>query len=179
VDRNGLKATLEVSTNIAVLLVAIAVLSVLAIAVFTRPPAPNLSPGLEKGRVIGQLPNVDYRSSDQTLLIMLNTNCSYCRESLPLYRKIVDAQPQRNQSLRVIAVFPNSEDQVGKYLKENQLTVDSVAGVDFQALRVSGTPTMVLVNNRGEVKDFWTGKLDDREADDFVRTLLTEKGASQ
>lgn len=178
-ERPTLKSTLEVSTSIAVLLVAVAALSTLAITFFVKPASPNFRPGLEKGKALGQVSNLDYRSSEETLLIALNTNCSYCRESLPLYRKLSATQPQGNKSLRIIALFPNRAEEVARYVKENQLVVDTIANVDFASLPVSGTPTMILVNNRGEVKDFWVGKLAATEADEFVRSLSAEKRSSE
>ena len=178
-DRHSLKATLEVSTNIAVLLVAVSVLSLLAIFFFVGPRKPELTPGLEKGRVLGNLTNIDYRGSERTLLIALSTTCAYCRESLPLYRRILDAENNARKPLRVIALFPNSADEVAKYLKENQLTIDTITGVDFSSLHISGTPTMILVNDRGVVNDFWIGRLNDREAEQFVNSLISEKASSQ
>lgn len=169
-----LKSTLEIATNIAVLLVAIAALSTLAIIVFLKPPTPNLRLGLEKGKIFAQIPKVDYGSREQTLLIVLNTNCSYCLESVPFYRRVFDAQPQGSKSLHIVALFPNSAKEAARYVKENQLTVETVADVDLGVLGISGTPTMILVNSRGEVKNFWLGKLSDTETDDFFRSLTAE-----
>jgi len=179
VDRKSLKATLEVSTNVAVLLVAISALSLLAIFFFVGPRKPELTPGLEKGRVFGNLTNIDYRGNEQTLIIALSTTCPYCGQSLPLYRRILDTQHSAKKPLKVIALFPNSADDVAKYLKENQLTIDTITGVDFSSLHISGTPTMILVNDRGVVNDFWTGRLDDGEAEQVVRSLISEKASSQ
>jgi thiol-disulfide isomerase/thioredoxin len=175
VDRHTLKSTLEISTTIAVLLVAVAVLSILAVMVFLKPSVPTLSLGLERGKAFGQVSGVDYRSHKQTLLIALNTNCSYCQESVPLYRKLLEANPRGSESLHIIALFPNKAEEVAKYMKDNRLIVDSVPGVDFKSLRIAGTPTMILLSNNGEVKDFWTGKLTDRESDDFIRSFTAEK----
>lgn len=174
-----LRSTLEIATNIAVLLVAIAALSTLAIIVFLKPATPNLRPGLEKGKVFAQVPKVDYGSREQTLLIFLNTNCSYCLESIPFYRKLSDAQPQGSKSLRIVALFPNKAEEVAKYVKENQLTVENVAEVDLGVLGISGTPTMILVNSKGEVKNFWLGRLSNTETDEFFRSLTAENGRLQ
>ena len=171
-DRKSLKSALEISTNIAVLLLALTLLSILAVNFFRRPQLPNLSPGLERGKVFGPISNVDYASSEQTLLIALNTKCSFCRESLPHYRKLLDTVPRGSKSLHVVAIFPDSPEDVARYLKENQLSIDSIAEVDFASLRIGGTPTMVLVNNSGQVKDFWSGKLEDRDVDKFVDSLV-------
>jgi len=177
-DRQKLKSTLEIATNIAVLLLAVVALSTLTITFFLNPATPKLRPGLEKGKAFGQVSKVDYRSSEQTLLIALNTNCSYCRESLPLYRKLEEVQHEGNKSTRILALFPNSEEEVARYTEANQLKLDTVANVDFRPLLISGTPTMVLVNKSGEVKNFWLGKLADPEEDEFLRSLIAENRRS-
>src|SRR6185295_14573780 len=137
------------STSIAVLLVAIAALSIFAITVFVKPEPSVFTPGLERGKPFGQIANVNYRDSEQTLLIALNTNCSYCRESLPLYRTLSQAQPPGSKSLRIVALFPNKAHEVAQYVKENQLIFDTIAEVDFDSLHVAGTPTMILVSESG------------------------------
>jgi hypothetical protein len=95
VEQERLKNAAEIASNIAVVLVAIAVLS-FAIAFFWMPAKPKVIAGLEKGKQFSVLRNVDYRSTEQTLLIALNTDCSYCQESVPLYRKVMDAYPRGN-----------------------------------------------------------------------------------
>ena len=105
-EQERLKNTAEIASNIAVVLVAVAVLS-FAIAYFWIPPKPKMIAGLEKGQQFSLVPNLDYKGTEQTLLIALNTECSYCQESVPLYRKVMDAYPPGNKSLRIVALFPN------------------------------------------------------------------------
>ena len=154
---------------------SVAVLSVLAINVFVKPSTPSLRLGFEKGKPFGPVSRVDYRSSNQTLLIVLNTDCSYCRESLPLFRNLSNAQPQDSKALHIVALFPNKESQVAQYVKENHFPVETVSEVDLSKLGVSGTPTMILVNDRGEVRDFWLGKLENSEAEEVFRALHLKK----
>ena len=123
--------------------------------------------------VLAPIPKLDYGNSKQTLLIALNTNCSYCRESLPFYRKLVLANGLANESLRVVAVFPNKAEEVARYAKENDLLFDAIADLQFSRYKISGTPTMILVNNSGEVNNFWVGKLPDIEADRLIRSLTS------
>lgn len=176
-NREAVKSTLEVATNIAVLMVAVTVLTLIAFFFLSKPSpsSPKLSLGLEKGKTFAQLSNMDYSKSDQTLLIALNSTCSYCQESLPLYRKIASNQARTDKALHVVGLFPNKAEEVAKYIQQNQLVMDTVAGVDFNALHISGTPTMILIDRNGVVKDFWNGKLSDREADEFLRSLSPEK----
>jgi hypothetical protein len=172
-ERKRLRGLLETYTSVAVLLVAIAALSSFAINYFIEKPATVLSAGLERGMVLESIPSVDYQSSKHTLLIALNTNCSYCRESLPFYRKLALANDLSGKPLRILAVFPNKTDEVAHYARENDLLLDTVAEVELNRLRISGTPSMVLINRNGEVNDFWIGKLQDSETERLISALTS------
>ena len=173
-EQERLKNTAEIASNIAVVVVAVAVLS-FAIAYFWIPSEPKMIAGLEKGQQFSPVPNLDYKGTEQTLLIALNTDCSYCQESVPLYRKVMDAYPRGNKSVRIVALFPNKIKEVADYLMANALSVDSVADVNLDAIRVPGTPTMILLNGRGEVQNFWLGRLGEPESAAFLRELKVEE----
>jgi thiol-disulfide isomerase/thioredoxin len=177
-DRDTFKTTLEISTNVAVLLVAVVLLSLLAINIFVKPPIANLNRGLEKGKAFSPIRTVDYADSEKTLLIALNTSCPFCRESLPLYQRLVEALPQPSKALHIVAIFPNREADVGDYLRDNHLTIDAVAEVDLNSLRISGTPTVILIDRSGAVKDFWNGKLTENEAQEFLNSVIPHNGRS-
>ena len=168
-----LKHTAEIASNIAVVLVAVAMLS-FAIAYFWIPANPTMVGGLQKGQQLSALPGIDYGGAHQTLLIALNTDCSYCKESIPLYRKVTNAYPPGTKSLRVVALFPNKSREVADYLTANSLKIDSIADVNFTALHVSATPTMILVNSRGEIQNFWLGRLAESESAALLRELRVE-----
>ena len=51
------------------------------------------------------------------------------------------------------------------YLSSHQLETDAVVSVNPGTLKVSGTPTLVLVDNKGKVTKQWPGALREREAD--------------
>lgn len=46
-----------------------------------------------------------------------------------------------------------------KYLQRLGVSVDDVRQADFGAIKVSGTPTLLLVDDKGVVKGRWVGKL--------------------
>ena len=171
--RKRFRHLLETVTSVAVLLVAVAALSGFANNYFSEPPFAVFRTGLERGMVLGSIPSVDYQSSRHTLLIALNTNCSYCRESIPFYRKLALANDQSEKPLRIVAVFPNKTAEVANYARENDLLLDTVAGVELSRLNISGTPSMILINSNGEVKDFWIGKLQDSETDRLISSITS------
>lgn len=152
------KKHLEVATNIAVLLVAVVVLITFAWKFLAGSPKPKLQSGLQKGVAFKQLSGIPYGDSPQTLFIAMSTKCHYCDESVPFYKHLVEIQ-RGNSTTRLIALFPNTQSEVNQYVKDRQLDLNTIAAVDFNALNVSGTPTMILIDRNGKILDFWVGKL--------------------
>jgi thioredoxin-related protein len=153
-----LKSFLEVATNVAVLLVAIAVLGTF-VANLTRKSGPQLHVGLEKGQALADIPSINYSNSPKTMLIAMSTKCHYCSESAPFYKQLVDAYHASGNQIRLVAVFPESENEVKAYIQQQQLDIETVSSVNFQSINVSGTPSLILVDSRGKIQDFWLGKL--------------------
>ena len=160
--------TVETTTGVALMLVVIIALSVFTVNYVLRTPSYRLEKGLERGAVLAPVQQVDYRSSKQTLLLALDTNCVFCLESLPFYRQLMKLN---HHDLQMIAIFPNAEHDVVRYLGENNLRLRGIANVRFASLTVHGTPTLILVNADGEITDFWVGELSAREEDNVIRSL--------
>lgn len=173
-ERQRLKSALETYTNIAVLLVAVAALCAFATSYLIKSPSPSLHVGLQRGKLLSQIPKIDYHSSKRTLLIALNTKCHYCQESLPFYRTLVEANSQSSKDLHIVALFPDKAEEVAEFIRGNGLKIEVVPEVQFAPLSISGTPSIILVNNAGEIDDFWVGKLGNTEAKHLMRSLTSE-----
>jgi hypothetical protein len=152
---SGSTKTLELATNVAVLLAGTAFLAALSWGFFVRQQAPSAGSGFRKGVLVPVLPNVDYAGAPKTLLIAMNTRCHFCTESIPFYNSLVE----RHSGTRVLAVFPNDEGEVKEYARQQRLRLETVGGVDFRALQIESTPTMILIGDDGKILDFWIGKL--------------------
>lgn len=59
----------------------------------------------------------------------------------------------------MLAVLPQPIGDAQKYLSNAGVHVDEVRQVPLNTLGVSGTPTLLLVNEVGVVTDVWVGKL--------------------
>lgn len=81
------KGTLEVVTNVAILLAATAFLTALSWGFFVRQRSPSATGGFRKGEAAA-LPNVDYAGAPKTLVVVLNTRCRFCAESVPFYNSL-------------------------------------------------------------------------------------------
>lgn len=153
-----MKAHLEVITNIAVLLVALLLLGNFAWVHLAKQPVPRVEGGLRKGDAFSLLPGVDYGKSSRTLVIALSSNCERCNESLPFFKQLLQTSVGRSDAARVVAIFPETREEVWRYIYEQQLTVNAIPGINYRALNLPGTPSAVLISNEGRVLNFWIGK---------------------
>jgi len=171
---NNVKGYLETVTNLAVLLVALVFLAGFAWSFFVPKTKvrPQIRPeiGLRKGNVLHQPAGIDYNAAPQTLLLLMNTECHYCEVSLPFYKKLATSSSIVNNT-KMVALFPNPQTKVGDYAQKNELNFQTISSPDFQLLKMLGTPTLILTNSKGEILDFWIGKLSAESEQEVLKAL--------
>jgi hypothetical protein len=114
------------------------------------------------------LAGVNWAGKPKTLILALQTQCRFCNESAPFYKRLIESAQAKH--VRLIAVFPTSAEAGSKHLRELGLAIEEVKQSPLSSLQVGGTPTLILANDKGEIAKFWVGKLNsDQEA-----KLLTE-----
>ncbi len=159
-NRATLRHTLEVVTNIAVLGLCITLAVVLVRGRHTPQQVQGSTEShLAKGDVFPAIETVNYEKAEHTLVLALNTQCKFCRESLPFYRRLLSTQGHSDRSNQITVIFPNADSDVRKFIEQAQLPVHAVAGQDFAKFQILGTPTLVLVGRDGKVRALWAGQL--------------------
>src|SRR5437588_10884691 len=137
---------------------------------FSAPTAPPKQGSDQVGRKIS-LQGVDWSKSEQTLLMFLSTQCGYCKKSEPFYRRL-SSQITDHQKVRLIAVFPQSSDEVRAYLDHAQITVDDTRqSIAAANLNIKGTPTLMLVDKAGAATNEWIGLLSPADESDLLTRL--------
>jgi hypothetical protein len=161
----------ELVANVAIIAVAILLGAVLIKSFFSRsrvqPSAPiqAIQPGTHLS-----LPGVDWKANGRTLVLALSTQCHFCTDSAPFYRRIAE-QRSKAGNLRLIAVLPQPVADSQRYLKELGLTVDDVKQLPLDSLGVIGTPTLIEANNEGVVAASWRGKLTSEKEGEVLNRL--------
>jgi hypothetical protein len=153
-----LKSYLDVASNVAVLLVALVILGNFAWVYLAGKPVPGLQSGLRKGESFSLIPGIDYSKNSQTLVIAMSSKCEYCNESISFFKQLLDANLENSNATRIVAVFPETAEEVWRYISEQQLNVNTIPGINFKALDLPGPPSAVLISNEGKVLNFWIGK---------------------
>lgn len=161
-----MKTKIEAIANVTVIVVALAVGSV----VLTRYVESSRTPrSVEAGDRLGTVPGLDWHQHQHTLVLALNTGCHYCQESVPFYQKLAQAQRPRSDEVHLVAAFPNTAETVGQFTQQEKLNIPSVGGVPFEKLRVNATPTLILVNQSGQVEKVWIGVLTAKQEMDLLK----------
>ncbi len=154
--RATVRHALEVTTNLAVLALCITIGAVLIRARQPQKISTSTPSDVRKGQVFPAIENVNYDAADRTLVLALSTQCKFCRESLPFYRKLLSTYSHSSQ---VAIIFPNSDNEVREFVERAKLSAHAIGGQDFSKFHIDGTPTLVLVGHDGKVRESWTGEL--------------------
>ena len=156
---------LEISANVAILIVAIIVIRNF---VWSRWQPKQQFEGPMVGSKMS-LPSVNWHDGT-TLVLALQQGCRYCEESAAFYRRLRD---QRSGSRpRMVAVVPGDKAEVARYLSEREIVVDDIINLSLSDISVSGTPTLLLVDRSGTVSGVWIGKLDARKETEAAQRIL-------
>ncbi len=71
----------------------------------------------------------------------------------------------------MIAVLPQPIAAGTEYLKQHEVSVDEVTQSQLDTLNVNGTPTLLLIDKSGVVKNSWFGKLSPDQQSDVLNNL--------
>jgi hypothetical protein len=95
----------------------------------------------------------------------LQAGCHFCSESAPFYQRLARETAQKS-GVHLVAVLPQDVAEGSKYLNSLGVPIEDVRQAQLDALGVSGTPTLILIDGKGVVMKSWVGKLSgDREAE--------------
>jgi hypothetical protein len=187
-NNNNLSRRVEIATNISIILVALVGAAVLVKTYLLRPntaeitqaaPAVPQGPqntsslaannsGTKHAPIEGtqvSLPGVNWSESNENVVLALSNKCHFCTESAPFYQRLTGELAQR-KGVRVIAVFPQEVDQAKQYLSGLGIQIENVKRASLDSIGVSGTPTLMIVDGNGKIKQAWMGRLtSEREAE--------------
>jgi len=169
---------LESLTNVAIIVIAILFGTVLVSKYVLSDHAaatPKLN-GIAANKKFN-LREIDWSKSEKNLVVAFSTNCRFCIESTAFYEQMANRKAERSK-VRLIVVSPQPVDEVQRFFRERRITIDEFVQAPLSDISVNGTPTLVLVDREGLVKDSWVGKLPPDVEKALLSKLFDDQGWS-
>ena len=99
---------------------------------------------------------IDFSVAPRTLVMALQTDCQFCQESMPFYRRLLERD---TSDVQIVVAAPSTDRGIGDYLASENVVPDSIVFVGPTSLPVSGTPTLLLADSEGLVTHLWFGQV--------------------
>jgi len=163
---------LELLTNVAILIVSIAIAGVLVRKFVFPPPPPRAElPGIKEPTIGNRvnLAGLDWSQSHKNVLLVLQKGCHFCTDSAPFYRNLI--KQTQGKDVKVIAVLPQSDEEAKSYLRDLNITGIEVKQSSLNSLEVGGTPTIVVADDKGRITDVWFGRLQPDKENEVLAKL--------
>lgn len=157
---------LEVATNVAIFC-AFLLVAVLAATRFFGHSANQT----QQPTIGSQVPlqSANWSNSNRSLVLALSTGCHFCSESADFYRKLVPSAT--HNGVRVVAILPQPVADGRAYLSHLDVPVPEVLQSSLDAVEVSGTPTLLLLDRQGRIEKAWVGKLNPEEEQQVLASI--------
>jgi hypothetical protein len=119
---------------------------------------------------------VDFAQAPMSLIVVSSPVCKYCLASEHFHSKMLEIA--RAANVPVYVAVPSRKGS-SQYLKELAVSDDAVKEYHQMSVSVSGTPTILAIDNTGRVRDIWSGlanPADEVEIVDLLRTRSFSAG---
>ena len=167
------RSKLDVVTNIAILLTCVIASTVLVRREFFA-PAPAPPPGtVNAGERFDALRAAVPAGAERAMVLALAPGCHFCNDSMGFYKDLIARRDRSRSPVKVVAAVSSGEARApeASKLAASGVKPDAVVQLDFRAVKLQGTPTVLLVDRQGKVLSVWVGLLDARSQDQVLSRL--------
>jgi hypothetical protein len=109
------------------------------------------------GTQVPQLDGISFGRAEVTVAVVVQTECRFCAESMPFYRKLSGLRA--GGRIQLVVLSQEAVTATESYLHQRELEVDRVGQLKGADLPVVGTPTLLLIDKTGTVERSWLGRL--------------------
>jgi hypothetical protein len=185
---------LEKAANVGIVLVSCAVVadigyrhfnpgaagsSTAAISTATKQPAGHQYLEYKTGDTFEQIPGLTPTpAGSRSLLFVVRSTCPYCTQSMDFYQRVVQQTRNEHLPVRLVGVCLEGIDACNAYFKAHNISMDLTVGVNPGSIKVAGTPTLLLLDERNQVTSVWTGALAPTREQALLSALAHKSGNS-
>ena len=115
------------------------------------------------------LTGINFAQSKQTVMLVLDKNCRFCKQQVPFYRRL--AEQTRNRNVKLVIAFNHTRQDGQDFLREENIAASEVIRVRLKPLDIRGTPALLLLNHEGKIIGKWVGELS-QLTEDYIVSIL-------
>jgi thioredoxin-related protein len=160
------KDKLEVATNVLIIIVVL-----LIGGTYLKSHLGHHDAELSVGEKINTPRGYDWHRLAPTLVVAVRDGCVYCERSYPLYKRLEDLERDNHLKAHILMVMPDDSIRAAALLSSHGITSQTIAGTPLTDIKVSGTPTLLLVDADGRLLQSWIGELNASKADALIAQL--------
>lgn len=179
--------SVERAANIAVCAVCVLLAANVVVQLYDRfNPRPSTAAALladathKAGDNAPALATAPYGRASATVVLVMKSSCRFCTASMPFYDRLAAFARERQASrpLQLVAVSTESREVTTAYLREHGVALPAVESVSEGHIKAPATPTVLLVDPMGVVRNVWVGRLDAAQEAEVLREIgrLTSRG---
>jgi hypothetical protein len=119
-------------------------------------------------------PIKDLEGNRRTLLMVVSPNCRFCTKSMPFYQRLLADRSSRRYEARIVALYLpiDNEESVRAYMQSHGVQPDQVLPFPREVLgRLSGTPSLVLMDSANTVLGSWRGMLNKKGEEEVLKAI--------
>lgn len=125
-------------------------------------------PTYKAGETFASVTGLNFSDSSATVVIWVRSGCHYCTESMDFYKRVT-SRPRR---ARVIVMGQESSELLQKYVESHGVRADAYVSVQPRTVKLSGTPSLLLIGSDARVRKIWNGKLRTPAEEEAVLSLI-------
>lgn len=165
---------LEAIANASVIAVSIAALSLLIEhrITQTRDSSPTQAQSAKQleGRSL-RLAGADWAGAPLTLVLQLSSDCHFCTESMPFYRRVVSTVSTSSHKIPLLVASSDHHEVAEAYLNSEHIPPQHILQLESGGALTLATPVIFFVDSVGVVRKSFVGKLDASAENDVLAIL--------
>jgi thioredoxin-related protein len=163
---SSLKDKVELAANIVIILVVL-----LLGGSYLKARLVHHDEDLVVGSKVDSPSGYSWREHNQTLLVAVRKGCAFCERSYPFYRQLEALEHDSHLKAHILMVMPDDPSSGAALLSAQGIKSQSITNISLSSIKISGTPTLLLVDANGRLLQRWVGELNASSAEAVLAQL--------
>jgi hypothetical protein len=139
-----------------------------------HPAGRQLQPNLLVGKKL-VLDGQRWDQSPTSAVLFISSHCHFCEESVPFYRRIAQLRDRESPGFSLVVLTRDTRTDMTGFLERKALVVSGIYDVPSGFADLAGTPTILIVDASGIVRQVFLGKLSPADEEKVLKILETGK----